>query len=313
MDLRQLRYFVAVARERNFTRAAEQLHVAQPPLSRAIQQLEEDIGVPLLIRTSRPIKLTDAGRFLYEQALQLLGRIEQTKANTRRMGKAERSVLSIGFVSSTLYGGLPLVLRHLRKQFPDLDVQLVELLSSQQTEALKTGRIDVGFGRIRVVDPAVERLTMREERLVIALPGDDPLLENGDGPMSLKLLEDRSLIVYPKQPRPSFADSVLSLLADRNVRTREVLEVLELQTALGLVAAAVGVCVVPASARALRDDVVYRDIDDPRAISPLIMVHRANDSSPYIGVIRDFIQQMYAEDQTWLHGSQVLMGKPDPS
>lgn len=310
MDLRQLRYFVAVARERNFTRAAEQLHVAQPPLSRAIQQLEEDIGVPLLVRSSRPIKLTDAGRFLYEQSLQLLGRFEQTKANTRRLGKAERSVLSIGFVSSTLYGGLPQVLRHLRKHFPELDVQLVELLSAQQTEALKAGRIDVGFGRIRVADPAVERMIMREERLVIALPGDDPLLELGAGPLSLDVLEGRSLIVYPKQPRPSFADSVLSLLADRNVRTAEVMEVLELQTALGLVAAAVGLCVVPASARALRDDVVYRDIDDPQAISPLIMVHRANDQSPYLAVIRDFIHEMYRSDPHWLHGSRVVLPKP---
>ena len=312
MDLRQLRYFVAVARERNFTRAAELLHIAQPPLSRQIQQREEDIGVQLLVRTSRPLKLTDAGRYFYEQALQILGRVEQTKLATRRLGKSERSVLSIGFVSSTLYGGLPLVVRRLRQHYPELDVQLVELLSAQQTEALKNRRIDVGFGRIRVPDPAVERVIMREERLMLAIPGNHPLLE-GEGPLPIEALAQQNLIVYPKEPRPSFADSVLSLLADRGVRPAEVQEVRELQTALGLVAAEVGLCVVPASAQALRHDIHYRDIDDEDAISPLIMIYRVNDPSDYIETIKQIIREMYEVDQEWLHDSRITFPGTRPA
>lgn len=306
MELRQLRYFVTVARERNFTRAAEQLHIAQPPLSRQIQQLEDELGVRLLVRNSRPVRLTDAGRFFYEQALQILGRIEQAKTATRRLGQAERSVLSVGFVSSTLYGGLPQVVRNLRKDFPDLDVQLVELMSSQQVEALKSGRIDVGFGRIRVADPAVERLIMREERLVMALPDGHPLATSVE-PLSITALAGQNLIVYPKEPRPSFADAVLSLLADHGVRSGEVLEVRELQAALGLVAAEMGVCVVPASAQALRDDIHYRPIAAEAATSPLIMVYRTNDGSAYIEAIKGYIREMYDTHPEWLHDSRVTL------
>lgn len=306
MELRQLRYFVTVARERNFTRAAEQLHIAQPPLSRQIQQLEDELGVRLLVRNSRPVRLTDAGRFFYEQALQILGRIDQAKAATRRLGQAERSVLSIGFVSSTLYGGLPQVVRNLRKDFPDLDVQLVELMSSQQVDALKSGRIDVGFGRIRVADPAVERLVMREERLVLAVPADHAFADSSE-PLSITALGGQNLIVYPKEPRPSFADAVLSLLADHGVRSAEVLEVRELQAALGLVAAEMGVCVVPASAQALRDDIHYRPITEEAATSPLIMVYRANDASTYIEAIKGYIREMYEANPEWLHDSKVTM------
>src|SRR5580698_172097 len=129
MDLRQLRYFVAVARERNFTRAAEQLNIAQPPLSRQIQLLEQEVGVPLLNRNTRPVRMTDAGRLIYEQAIQILGRVEQMQAAARHVGLHQRSVLSIGFVASVLYAGLPTLMRKLRQQAPELDIQMVELMS----------------------------------------------------------------------------------------------------------------------------------------------------------------------------------------
>lgn len=305
MDLRQLRYFVAVARERNFTRAAEMLHIAQPPLSRQIRQLEDELGVQLLLRTTRPLRLTEAGRYFYEQALQILAHLEQTRLATRRLEKAERTVLSIGFVPSTLYGGLPELVRRLRQHHPDMDVQLVELMSIQQIEALKSGRIDIGFGRLRVQDPAVERMIAREERLVLAVSRNSPLagaargarrLQRGTSvrPLRLDSIIDQKLIVYPKEPRPSFADVVLSLLADRGVRPAEVQEVRELQTALGLVAAGMGVCLVPESVQALRSDIRYRRIDDKGATSPVIMTWRVNDDSQYIPLIRRFVKEMFS-------------------
>src|SRR3546814_5839895 len=156
VDLRQLRYFIAVARERNFTRAAEQLHIAQPPLSRQLQLLEAELWVTPISHATRPLRLTDAGRWFNEQAMQILGRVEQLNIATQRVGKHERLVLSIGFVASTLYSGVPSLVRELRKHAPELDIQLLEMISSQQIEALKTGRIDIGCGRIRRNDPAVE-------------------------------------------------------------------------------------------------------------------------------------------------------------
>jgi LysR family transcriptional regulator, benzoate and cis,cis-muconate-responsive activator of ben and cat genes len=299
MDLRQLRYFVTVARERNVTRAAEILHIAQPPLSRQIQQLEEELGVTLLFRNSRPLRLTEAGRMFYEQAMQVLGRVDQMKRMTQRVGKGERTVLSIGFVASTLYGGLPMLVRRIRQHRPDLDIQLLEMFSVQQIEALKNGRIDIGFGRVRTSDPGIERLVLREERLIVAIPTDDPLA-TATGPLPIPALEGQTLIIYPKEPRPSFADNVLSLMNDYGVHPSEIIEVREMQTALGMVAADAGVCIIPSSAHFMRSDVSYRDIDDEFATSPIILSHRANDQSEYIALIKDLIRDLYADNPPWL-------------
>ncbi|WP_199258135.1 LysR family transcriptional regulator [Paracoccus binzhouensis] len=304
MDLRQLRYFVAVARERNFTRAAETLHIAQPPLSRQIQLLEEELGVTLILRKSRPVQLTDAGRLFYEQALQVLGRVDQMKDATRRVGLNQNSVFSIGFVASTLYGGLPSLVRKLRHRAPELDIRLLEMLSVQQIPALKEGRIDVGFGRLRHSDPNVVGTLLREERLVVALPPGTPLADQ-DAPLPLAALAGQTLILYPKEPRPSYADHVMQLLQDQEVRPAEVVEVREIQTALGLVAAEAGLCVIPSSARQMRSDLVYRPVEGTRATSPVIMNHRAGDNSRILALIKDLIREMYAEAPPWLHSNNI--------
>ena len=136
-----------MARERNFTRAAEMLHIAQPPLSRQIQQLEDELGVTLIERGSRPLHLTDAGRLLFEQAVQLLERVEEMKAITRRLQEAERPRLRIGFVPSTLYGRLPELIRRYRAVRPGVELTLLELTTLEQIAALKEGRIDVWASR----------------------------------------------------------------------------------------------------------------------------------------------------------------------
>ncbi|WP_420008040.1 LysR substrate-binding domain-containing protein [Xanthomonas sacchari] len=309
MDLRQLRYFVAVARERNFTRAAETLHIAQPPLSRQIQQIEQQLGVPLLVRHSRPLRLTDAGRLFYEEALQVLGRVEQMTEAARRLGRSERRVASIGFVASTLYGGLPTVVRRLRQARPDLEVRLVELMSGQQVEALKEGRIDLGFGRVRSSDQHVERLVLREERLVAAIPMGHPLAAQ-DTPLAPAALAGQRLLLYPNHPRPSFADQVLSLLQDHGAHPSELQEVRELQTALGLVAAESGICLIPASARSMRSDLHYRLIDDEHATSPIIMSYRRNDDSGLVELTKQLIREMYAEHPPWLDVSYNRWNAP---
>lgn len=304
MDLRQLRYFVAVARERNFTRAAEQLHIAQPPLSRQIQLLEEELGVELLSRSARPVRMTEAGRLFYEQALQILGRVEQMAESTRRVGRNQNRVLSIGFVPSTLYGGLPGLVRKLRSRAPTLDIQLLEMLSTQQIAALKEGRIDIGFGRLRHADPGVASTTLREERLTVALPRAWPLSDTA-APIPLKALGGQKLIIYPSEPRPSYADFVLTLLREAEVGPIEVQEVREIQTALGLVAAEAGVCIIPMSARQMRSDVVFRPVADPQATSPVILSHRAGDESATLDMVREIIDEIYAEAPPWLDPSPV--------
>ncbi|WP_256258840.1 LysR family transcriptional regulator, partial [Burkholderia ubonensis] len=225
MELRHLRYFVAVAEERNFTRAAERLHIAQPPLSRQIQQLEELLGVPLFERNARPLKLTDAGRFFHSHAVQLLAQTAELESMTKRVGKIERS-LSIGFVGSTLYGMLPKIIRRYRDEFPAVELSLQELSTMDQIKALKEGRIDVGFGRIRHEDPSVRRVVLREERMIVALPIGHAL-DGAKEVLSLHDLVNDTLIIFPKAPRPSYADQVLAAFHDRALKPRRIYETRE--------------------------------------------------------------------------------------
>jgi DNA-binding transcriptional LysR family regulator len=296
MELRQLRYFVAVARERNFTRAAELLHIAQPPLSRQIQQLEHEVGVRLIERGSRPVRLTEAGKVFYDQAVQSLEHIEQMTEMTRRLVATARTRLGIGFVASTLYGYLPEVIRRYRNARPEVEITLHEMTSLEQIVALKEGRIDVGFGRIPHDDPLVDRVLMRNERLMVALSAAHALAARA-GPLRLADLAGLPLVVYPKAPRPSYADQVLALFRDRDLRPPLVHEVKELQTALGLVAAESGISVVPASVERLRrDNIAYVPLDEPDAISPIIMSNRRDDPSPEIALILKLTKQLYNDE-----------------
>lgn len=232
------------------------------------------------------------------------------KDATRRVGLNRNQVLSIGFVASTLYGGLPSLIRKLRQSAPELDIQLLEMLSIQQIPALKEGRIDLGFGRLKHSDPNVASTVLREERLVAALPGDSPLVQDG-GPMPLSMLAGQRLIVYPKEPRPSYADQVLGLLQDQDVRPGDLLEMREIQSALGLVAADSGICIVPASARQMRSDLRYRVIDSPGATSPVILYHRTSDRSRHLDLVKRLIRDMYAENPVWLADSILPNQLPD--
>ena len=196
---------------------------------------------------------------------------------------------------------VPALVRELRRHAPELDIQLLEMMSSQQIEALKTGRIDIGFGRLRRNDPAVERTVLREERLVLAIaPGSR--LAGSDAPLAIAELAQEELILYPREPRPSFADQVLALLEDNAVHPASVHEVSEMQTALGLVAAEMGVCIIPYAASRHRADLQYRRLADDHATSPVILSHRRNDDSPYLALVKRLLQEMYSEGAEWMGG-----------
>jgi len=293
LELRQLRYFVAVARERNFTRAAELMHIAQPPLSRQIQALEDEMGSTLIQRGARPVRLTEAGQLFFDQAVQILERIDGMKAMMNQLQAVQRQRLSIGFVASTLYGYLPECVRRYREARPNVDVGFHELTTLEQMAALKEGRIDVGFGRIEFNDPVIERTLLRNEKLSAALYVSHRASSHL-GALKLDELAGDTLIVYPRAPRPSYADQVLALFRDRGIAPASVHEVKELQTALGLVAAESGVCLVPASVERLRrDNVVYRALDEPDAVSPVIMSTRKGDRNPEIAIMLRVIREMY--------------------
>lgn len=304
MELRHLRYFVAVAEERNFTRAAERLHIAQPPLSRQIQQLEEELGVVLIEKGVRPLRLTEAGAFFYAHAKPLLDQVRDLRTMTQRVGKLERK-LSVGFVASTLYGLLPDIIRCYREANPEVEVTLHEMTTVEQLKALKEGRIDVGFGRLKSEDTSIRRILLREEPMVVALFPGHRLAER-EGNLRLTDVMHEALLVYPKAPRPSFADQVLAAFREANLTPDHVTEVRELQIAMGLVAAGQGIAIVPESVQGMHHrHVVYRRLDDKHAVSPIFFSVRHMDRSPELENMLAAVYSVY-DDHGIAHEKERL-------
>lgn len=297
MELRHLRYFAAVAEERNFTRAAARVGVAQPPLSRQIRELEQELGTILFNRKSRPVVLTEPGRLLYDQTVQILARVDQLGLTVRQLASAQQSRFVIGVVGSIMHGALPEMIRRFRAHAAAVNVELVELTTVEQVAALKLGRIDAGLGRVRIDDPAIRREILYNEPLIAALSSSDPL--SSSAAVSLVALSAGPLIIYPSQPRPSYADHVLELFRDHGARPVRIVEVREVQTALGLVAAQSGCAIVPTSMRHIqRDDIVYVPIAE-EAVSPVILSQRESDG----GAMGDLFRTI---------GRAVFAGRADP-
>lgn len=274
IDIRQLRYFLAVAAERSFTQGARRLNMAQAPLSKRIQELEDELSVQLFDRESRPITLTSAGRLLQEEALRVVHGLDQLQATMRRFIAAERPRFVIGLVPSTLYARLPEIIARFRDEVSGVDVALAEMDTLEQVAALKDGRIDVGFDRIVVDDPLLIHMVLREERIIVALPvGHELTLENDS--VRLADIASMPLIVYPSLPRPSYADLIVSFFQDRDLMPPRIVEVRELQTALVMVASGAGACLIPNSVRRLaRSDISYVSIDETLS-TPFLIRRRA--------------------------------------
>jgi DNA-binding transcriptional LysR family regulator len=288
MELRHLRYFDAVASTLSFSRAAERLHMSQPPLSRQIRQLEDELGAELIDRASRPMALTPAGRFFHDQAQQVLQRMAEVQRATRRIAQGRKTWFGIGFVPSTLYGPLPELIRRMRDEHPGMEVGLQEMMTIAQGDALKTGVIDVGFGRLPLNDPAIACETIAEEQLVVAVPAAHSFARRPAA--ALADLAREPLILYPARPRPSYADQVLAVFRDRGLLPQVVLEANELQTAIGLVSAGVGLALVPESVQRLhRDDVAYLPLSDEGVRSPVIMNTRRGDRSEGLAAFRALV------------------------
>jgi DNA-binding transcriptional LysR family regulator len=292
MELRHLRYFLAVAREASFSRAAEQLHIAQPPLSRQIHQLEEELGAALFDRTSRPLRLTPAGQFFQAQAQLVMDRLAEARTATARIAHGQRRWFGIGFVPSTLYGALPEVIRRFREAQPEVEVGLLELTTVQQIDALKAGRIDVGFGRLRFEeDERIDAEIVREEALCVALPADHRLARRKR--LSLQELAGEPLLLFPARPRPSFADQVLAAFQARELRPTIAFEANELQTAIGLVVAHMGYTLVPRSVQKLhREGVLYLPLADKGVHSQVVMNTRAGDGSPLLAQVKELVREV---------------------
>jgi DNA-binding transcriptional LysR family regulator len=282
MDLRQLRYYVAVAEERHFGRAAERLHMAQPPLSQAIRQLEAELGVQLLERTTRRVDVTEAGRAYLDRARAILAEVDAAADAARRVAAGAVGHLAIGCVGSATYSLLPRLSRHLSGQLPGVDYSFRgDMLAPAQVEALRTGAIDVALLRAPVVDPSLTVHTLRHDRLVVALPEAHPLAARAS--VRAADLAGVDLIVHAAERRSTMYDVVVRLLRETGVEPRIRHEVGETSTLITLVAGGLGAAVVPEPVTALAlEGVTYRPLVRPATTIELAVAHRSARREPHL-------------------------------
>ena len=314
MDLKQLNAFIAVAELRSFSAAATKIGLSQPSLSRLLKQLETDMGVMLVDRYHRPLHLTEAGTFFYDKISTILTEMDTVIGMTQRLSTPS-SALNIGFVPSILYGLLPEIIARLKQSNPEIDVNLKDISSYQQIEALKSGDIDIGFGRFAHQDPWIQQILLRHERYVVALPKAHPLANVRE--QRLIDLANNRLILYHQTHLPvsTMPETVLETVSSTGTHktlcqnkknntshhqvsaTEQVKEPLlylfaqygispfmtttvsDLQVALGLVAAGEGITLVPASLKTVRTE----------QISYQRLIHENVTSPIYLHTLKDFV------------------------
>jgi len=285
MELRQLAYFEVIAEELHFGRASLRLSVAQPALTRQVQQLEKELGVQLFDRSHRRIRLTDAGQAFLIEARELLAKAEQAKDSARRAALGETGRLTVAFVGSATYGPLPLILRAFRERFPAVHLLLDEMDSSAQGAALLDRRVDVGFLRTPLADPELASETLLREPIVVALPQGHPLSRRTSVPLAE--LAGEPFVLFHRGQQPGYAEVVLAVCAAAGFQPRLAQEAIEVQTAIGLVGAGFGVCLVPEAVRGLRrPGVVYRPLESPPPMTELVAVYRRDNRGP---AVREFL------------------------
>lgn len=278
MDLRRLKYFVTVVELGSFSKAAALLCISQPPLSQRIQELEHEMGGLLIDRRSRPLKTTVEGELIYQQAREILQRAERMQGYAQRMFNQEDNVIKIGFVSANFHAHLASVVRRFMQMCPDVEVQIVEMNSVQQVEALRAGHIDVGIGRINVIADDIEQTTLYQEQLIAVLPQTNPLAQRGCA-VPLAAFSEGRFIVYTNQKRPSLADELLARLTSLEVKPQRIIEVEQYDSALLLIASGYGMTVAPASARLISmPGIAYVPLIETLTV-PMVVFHRQESRS----------------------------------
>lgn len=301
MEFRQLGYFLHLAGTGSVSQSAKVLGLSQPSLSRQIQQLEENLQVELFERHHRPMALTDAGEFLYRHIKQPLHELEQAMALTRRFGDGRQNRLIIGSVVSVLYGLLPEVISQLRQDIdgmhPDFDIKVIEMSFDQQVGALKSGEIDVGFGRFVCHDPLIHQTFLRHEAFVLAVPKWHPLAKVDGRAIKLRELANDTLLLYHKTPNPhaglAESDPLLQLFEQTQSQPKNSVRVRDIQVALAMVAASEGFTIVPDSLKTVRTEQIRylplaHDFTSPMYINTL-----AHNPIPHLEALHGAILSVY--------------------
>lgn len=290
MELRQIQYFLAVAEELNFGRAAERLQIAQPPLSRQIRAFEDELGVELFRRTKRRVELTEAGRAFLEEARQILAQVEQGVQVAQRASRGEIGRLVVGFEGSSTYDVIPMSLKVYRERFPDVDLVVYAMTTEEQLQALLEGRIGIGF----VVSPnnnskLVIEVILREP-LLVALPENHPLATRSQ--VRVRELASEPFITFQRNRGCGLYDQAIAVCRRAGFSPIVIQEADEMQVMLGFVAAGLGIALLSASVQHFqRPGVVYRTLQPSTSKVTLAIAWQRDDSSAvlqaFIEVIRE--------------------------
>lgn len=292
LELRQLRYFVTVAEELHFGKAAQRLHMTQPPLSQAIAQLEDSLGAPLFDRNRRGVALTPAGAALLPEARRLLSQAQELPALVRRAASGESGRLALAFVSSADYSVLPPFLRAYRAAYPQVQIVLQEATSDLQLEDLLHNRIDAGLLIPPLPDKAkaeLDYLPVLKEPLVLAAPLG---LITRRGKVALKDLPPLPLIIFPRAISPGLYDAILSVFRAAGLTPAIGQEAIQMQTIVSLVSAGMGIALVPQSvSNLMRPGVEYRTLADPTPQVETGLAWRRDNPSPVLLGFLDLLRK----------------------
>lgn len=293
IDLRQLRYFQAVAEELHFGRAAARLAIAQPALSRQVQQLEEELGTPLLRRTQRRVELLPAGALLLERSRAIQQELARTLADVRRTGAGELGKLSLGFIHSSTYGLLPMVIRRFRQLYPGIELELREMPITTQLAALVRGTIDLGLLRVQPAPPELEMAIVMPDPFVLAVPAKHRLAARTR--VRLKEVAGEPFLMFDKAQAPLLHDRVQGMCEQAGFTPEVVQRATQLHTMVGLVGGGMGVAVLPASARNLHPRqvrfVTIADKADPLHVA---LAWRRGHETPAIRSFRKVTEEVAA-------------------
>jgi DNA-binding transcriptional LysR family regulator len=291
LNLRRLRYFVAVAEEANIRRAASRLNISQPPLTRQIHQLEAEVGTALFQRTRKGVRMTNAGQVLFEEARSILLLETRALERTKAAGLGQSGRLDIGLFGSSILA-VPQLLHTFRTQYPGVEVIAHAMNKEKQLEALYDRRITVGFNLLGLKLAGIANEKIRSEPLMLAINETDPLSKRSS--VSLKQISDRPMVIFASGPRPNLMDMIFALCLEEGFQPTISQEVVDSVTAVALVAAGFGVSVVPATVAQLSlPGVVFRRLDkSPPVTVDFNCIYRRDDASPILQALLQTIRSM---------------------
>lgn len=280
-DLRQLRYFVAVAEEGHVGRAAQRLGIAQPPLSQQMQRLEARLGVALFDRSRRRVALTDAGRVLLGEARALLAQADRVQELARQAAAGDAGTLRLGFVASAAYAVLPPLVRLFRERHPHVLLDVAELSTGEQLEAVRAGTLDAGIVRAPATGADLQSLPLVDEPLRAALPDVHPLA--GREAVPLSALAGEPFVLFARENNPPFYDDVLAACRAAGFSPRVVQVAHSMPTIASLVAGGLGVALVPAAMDRLHlPGVAYRPLTGSAPRRALALMWRRDPVGPVV-------------------------------